>query len=121
MPQGPGIGDFDSLYESVRDKVKVENVQIGIYNSTQYSLAGDVVPYALGDEENVAVNSAVQWVADKQAKELSELTHEYSWSWQEGENGSLIDAHLDAVHEGDYDAMKRESAELQAAIKAALS
>ena len=80
MPWGPGIGEGEELIEELEriGVLRLETEMVGPYPATKYSLTGKELPgEKLSSEAISAITSAVNFVKDKTATQLSDLTHEF--------------------------------------------
>jgi hypothetical protein len=90
----------------------VGSVPIGPYQETVYKLTSDR-PVEMDTPRGRAIRQAVDLVINRSAVELSELTHEYSLSWQQTENGREMDIYIDLVDEDHLAQIKREIADFR--------
>ena len=97
MPNGPGIDNADDLLGEMVDEGRLDFrvAHVGPYDAMKYSLKTNVVPAELSVEEIGAIKSAVDFVKGKSATELSNITHEYSRSWQMAQNGDELNIYVD--------------------------
>lgn len=109
MPHGPGIHDAQAVIgKLIADKsVEERRTSVGPYPATEYRLLTDDVP-ELPLEAIDAIKAAVDFVKDKSAAELSELTHEYSHSWQQAEDGDELNIYIDLLTDEEYEHQKQE-------------
>lgn len=115
MPKGPGIENFGLLIESLvqQGTLKVEAVKVGPYPSTRYRATSSVPPYQpLSEEATNAIREAVEFVANKSGAQLSDLTHEFSVSWNEAEDGEELSIYRDLLREEDHKRLKDAVTEL---------
>ncbi|MGL4550769.1 MAG: hypothetical protein ACRC33_06245 [Gemmataceae bacterium] len=109
MPRGPGIHDSDRLFGSLvaAGTLLIERVHVGPYPEFRYRLTdkGKAVPGLTG-EALAAVHDAATFCSSRTASELSQITHEYSRSWNEGADGELLNVAIDAIPDDEYDARK---------------
>jgi hypothetical protein len=110
MPNGPGIDNADSLLEEMVDEgiLDLRIARVGPYAAMKYSLKKNAVPAELSIEEIDAIKSAVDFVKGKSATELSAITHEYSRSWQMGQNGDELNIYVD-LEPGDRFAQRMQA------------
>ncbi len=112
MPNGPGIDGFALLIdELVQDGiVETEGTRIGPYNATLYRATGRQSKSPLPEDAVKAIRKAVEFVSDKTGAQLSDITHEFSRSWNDVEEGQPLSIYLDLLSDEDYDnAMERAS------------
>lgn len=117
MPQGPGIhNSIRLLAPLVHDGfLEIDAIHDGPYPEYRYRLtpkADDFGP--LSDDANAAIQKAVDFVKGfKSTPELSAFTHEYSRSWQETDNGDILNIYLDVIPDDDYNRRKEELGQLE--------
>lgn len=108
MPQGPGIDDADRLLAELEaaGRIRIAKEQYGPYHEYSYALAQS---YTIdpNDPRYRAVEKAVEFVKDKSAAELSQITHDYSRSWQQTADGEELNIYLDLLEEEEYAAMRQ--------------
>jgi hypothetical protein len=97
MPGGPGIEQADKLLQELVDegKLTVRIEQIGPYDAIQYEVPEGSTPADLSLAAIDAIREAVVFVKDKTATELSDLTHEFSRSWNNAEMGDELNVYID--------------------------
>jgi len=114
MPKGPGIDDGDGLLnEMVSDNlISKEMKHAGPYPEAVFKLVESCQPsITLSDDELDAVRDAVEYIRDKSATELSDITHEYSRSWNNNKNGDIVDPYIDLVSDDDHNRIKQHQGE----------
>lgn len=103
LPFGPAIDDGPGLIaELVREgKLRVGSQPNGPYKETVFELAQ---PFQIDPNgpRYQAIEEAVEQVKSKTAVELSEETHLYSRSWQEGQNGQELDIYADLLDDVEF-------------------
>ncbi len=103
MPHGPGIENGDQLIRELISESRIQTTEhpIGPYTETAYELCQkyEVNPT---DPQYRAVEEAVEFVKDRSASELSDLTHQYSRSWQQAADGQEQDIYLDLLSDEEY-------------------
>jgi hypothetical protein len=114
LPQGPFIDDGEHLIQELRRDgiLTVGSAPVGPYQETVYRLTAERIV----DTETPrwrAIRQAVDFVANRSAIELSELTHEHSLSWQQTENGKEMDIYLDVLDEDQLSAIREQIAEVR--------
>lgn len=104
MPNGPGIDGADRLLQEMVDEnvLDLRIARVGPYDALRYSLKKNAVPEALSIEEIDSIKSAVDFVRGKSATELSDITHEYSRSWQLAEDGDELNIYIDLEPEEQF-------------------
>ena len=116
MPQGPGIHKSEELFDQLVKEgwLVIDHVHENVYPEYRYLLtekANDLAP--LPNAADLAIQRAVDFVKDKTAVQLSQLTHEYSRSWIEGKSGDLLDIYIDVIPDDEYERRKAQLVELQ--------
>ena len=112
MPHGPGIEDFDQLIDRLvkHGALETADVKVGPYPSTRYRATGQAPPYdPLSPDALSAIRTAIEFVANKTGAQLSDLTHEFSISWMEANDGEELSIYKDLQD-------TEEHAELKAAV-----
>jgi hypothetical protein len=113
-PQGPFIDNAEWLLrELIRDGILVtSSAPVGPFQETVYRLT---VPRTVdpNSPRGRAIRQAVELVDNRSAVELSELTHQYSVSWRNTENGREMDIYLDLLSEEEIARMRSEIAEFR--------
>jgi len=115
MRRGPGIMDGDRILEELVREGLVEVRTIhdpatGPFPAQEYVLKTEVMP-DLDLNAVEAIRDAVTFVQNKSVSELTELTHEYSRSWNSAnEIGDELNIYVDLVDD-------QEFAELQQSLK----
>lgn len=106
MPNGPGIDRFDLLLSGLVDEgaIRCESTRIGPYPTTRYLAVGEVKDRRpLSPEEVRAISDAVAFTAEKPAEGLSELTHEFSRSWNASDKmGEELNIYQDLLDDEAY-------------------
>jgi hypothetical protein len=104
MPNGPGIDGADRLLQEMVDEnvLDCRIARVGPYDAVKYRLKKDVIPDSLSVEHIGAIKAAVDFVKGKSATELSNITHEYSRSWQMASNGEELNIYVDLEPEEEY-------------------
>jgi hypothetical protein len=114
MPNGPGIDNFDSLICELEKEgqVQIRPIRIGPYPSTRYRYVASVEKPQLSEGEAEAVRQSVEFVAGKSGAQLSDITHDFSRSWNEAQLGEELPIYLDLLPPKEYDAAIQRSNEL---------
>jgi hypothetical protein len=119
-PQGPFIDEAERLIDELvgEGALAVGTAPVGPFQETVYHLqAGrDVDP---ASPRGRAIRQAVDFVVNRSAAELSDLTHEHSVSWQSTENGREMDIYLDVLPAETLAEMRREIDAVRAREEAA--
>ena len=118
MPNGPGIESGEALLNELvlSGIIARRSARIGPYPTTKYAVIADTVPGPSLDGDKLdAIRSAVKFVQEKTATELSEITHEYSRSWNAARDGQTLNIYIDQIddeefsrREQDLDILNRE-------------
>jgi hypothetical protein len=118
MPNGPGIESGEALLNELvlAGIVSRQSARIGPYPTTRYRVVADALPGPPLEEAKLdAIRSAVNFVQEKTANELSEITHEYSRSWNAARDGQTLNIYIDQIddeefsrREQDLDILNRE-------------
>lgn len=121
MPNGPGIHDAESLVEElVREgSIQVCQVQVGPYVQVEYRSLREEPPSCLPRGAEAAIQEAVEFVRGRSAAELSELTHEFSRSWQDAQDGDELNIYLDLLTDDEYARARRRLDELASDLQEA--
>lgn len=98
LPKGPCIDDYEVLLEELaaEGQITISTRPLGPYTETVYRLAEDRTLESDGPRA-AAILRAVEFVESHSALELSDITHEYSRSWQETPNGKEMDIYADLL------------------------
>lgn len=122
MPNGPGVDQGDELLEELvfaRD-LDLESIKIGPYPSTTYHLAeGAGRATELSEAAIRAIQDAVQFVSPKSAQELSDLTHDFSRSWNTAKDGEELNIYIDLIPASGFDDQGRRLDALGNELRAA--
>lgn len=109
-PLGPVMDDGDGLLAELvdEDRISIDSEPVGPYRQSVYHLGDDGIRVDLGSPRWKAITQAVVFTASMSASELSELTHEYSRSWQETPDGREMDIYADLISDGELDEIRTE-------------
>ena len=126
LPQGPAIHDGDRILLDLQNEgwLELETIHEGPYPDNRYRLTAKAwAPECdLPDKAKEAIQRAVDFVRDKSASELSEITHEYSKAWnQQPEPGGLLDIHLDVIPDEEYQRRRTELEKMEPVFNDVLS
>jgi hypothetical protein len=105
MPNGPGIEDFNWLMSRLHGEglIEIEDCRVGPYKSSRYiATAEGIKRPLLPAEELAAIRRAAELVCQKTCTELSDMTHEFSKSWNDAKNGDELPIYLDLLSDEDY-------------------
>jgi hypothetical protein len=122
MPFGPGIECGDELLnELVLSGVLARNhTAVGPYTATAYRLTSKPLPgHALSQPAVHAVEQAVSFVRGKGATELSDLTHEFSRSWNSAQEGQELNIYVDLIPDDEFAAREQHLSTLKTELLAA--
>jgi Antitoxin SocA-like, Panacea domain len=119
MPQGPGIHKSEELFDQlVKDGyLLIERVHENVYPEYRYRLtskSNELRP--LPEDADLAIQRAMDFVKDKTAVQLSQFTHEYSRSWNEGKSGDILDIYIDVIPDDEYERRKKQLSDLQSQL-----
>jgi hypothetical protein len=122
MPYGPGIESGDELLnELVLSGVLArQHAAVGPYTATSYRLTGK--PFAgeaLSQQAVRAIEQSVSFVREKGATELSDLTHEFSRSWNSAQEGQELNIYLDLIADDEFAAREERLSTLKTELLAA--
>lgn len=114
MPRGPGIDNFHSLIDPLVTcgKVAVTGSHSGPFPTTRYTARRDLPTTSLSEAEVKSIHKAVAFTQGKRASRLSEITHEYSRSWQESQNGDELRISLDLMTDEEVAAVRAKHDEI---------
>jgi hypothetical protein len=120
MPHGPGIDDFPGLVgELVADGLLArEQTMVGPYSTTLYRVTDRLPEQPLSAEAVAAIHDAVTFVADKTGAQLSDITHEFSCSWNESELGQEQNIYQDLLSEEERANGRKRVADISKDIEA---
>ena len=109
MPNGPGIHRGLELLQELEDDgcIKISQQQKGPYLEAVYELVSPD-PSELRGQQVEAIKAAVDFVRGKSAAELSDLTHEFSRSWNNGQNGDPLNIYVDILDDKEYERIAEE-------------
>ena len=116
MPHGPGIDDFDLVISELANAgaVTVEHIRVGPYPAEAYqATAKTYLNEALSGDEVTAIRDAAEFIADKSGAQLSDITHEYSRTWNNADLGQEMPIYLDLLSESDYESAIEKSKALE--------
>ena len=116
MPQGPGINNSVKLFTGLVDDglMTTEMVHDGPYPEYRYRLTDKARNAgSLPDAARDAIKTATLFCKDRSASELSQLTHERSRSWIQGNVGDILDIYIDLIPEDEYQSRLEEIGRLE--------
>lgn len=124
MPHGPGIESANELIKELTDNgfIRTDHTPIGPYKAITFrTTQKELSEPELHSAEVAAIRRAVNLVKNMSAAELTDLTHEFSRSWNEAKHGERMDIYVDSIPEDEFDNREQELAELEEAWKSAQS
>ncbi|MBN1909414.1 MAG: hypothetical protein JW818_06725 [Pirellulales bacterium] len=120
MPLGPGIDDFPGLIgELVAEGLLTqEQTMVGPYRTTLYRATERFPAQPLSAEAVAAIHDAVTFVADKTGAQLSDITHEFSYSWNQSELGDEQNIYQDLLSDEQREENRKRVNDIGKDIKA---
>jgi len=122
MPNGPGIHSCEVLVAELiaegflqKDHVPVGPFLAVRYRATGGAPSGDPLP----DPAVQAIQRAAQLVDDKSAWELTDLTHQFSRSWNSAREGEELNIYVDLIPDDEYEARQARLNQTQQLLDAA--
>jgi hypothetical protein len=122
MPCGPGIECGEELLNELvlSGLLAREHTTVGPYTATAYRLTekpsrGEALP----PQALRAIEQAVNFVKDKGAAELSDLTHEFSRSWNCAQEGQELNIYVDPIPDDEFAARAQRLSTLKSELLAA--
>jgi len=122
MPHGPGVEGFDELIAAlVRSGIlEAETTRVGPYPSTKYrATKKGLQQRELSDNAVKAVRQAVEFIEGKTGAQLSDITHEFSISWNEAKDGVELNIYKDLLDDEEHAKMKGAVADLDTELEEA--
>ena len=122
MPYGPGIECGDELLNELvlSGVLSRKHTAVGPYTATAYRLTGKPCPGEPLSEQAVrAIEEAVSFVKEKGAAELSDLTHEFSRSWNSALEGQELNIYIDQIPDDEYAGREQRLSTLKTELLAA--
>ncbi len=122
MPYGPGIECGEELLnELVLSGVLArEHTALGPYTATAYRLTQKPLPgEVLSAQALHAIEKTVSFVKEMGATELSDLTHEFSRSWNRAQDGQELNIYVDLIPDDEFDAREQRLSTLKSELFAA--
>ena len=123
MPNGPGIHSCGGIVAELlaAGALATDHVPVGPFRAVRYRLTGQELPGApLPDEAVQAIQRAVQLVQDKPATELSDMTHEFSRSWNMANDGDELNIYVDLIPDDEYQMREENLARLRNSLDGVL-
>lgn len=121
MPNGPGIDRFSSLIAELIQEGAIETgtTRVGPYQATVYRAIGWGLEVHLPQAAVSAIRKSIEFVNGKTGAQLSDITHEFSRSWNEAEQGEEQSIYLDVLSEEDYQAEQLRASRIKDELAAA--
>lgn len=123
-PQGPGLHDSATLFDSLLAEglLEIEPIHEYVYPEYRFRATekGRRQP-RLDLDAAASIQRAVEFVKDKSAAALSQLTREHSRSWNEAEDGEILDIYIDLIPEVEYRRRTQDISDLQARMEQLLA
>src|SRR5262249_27714512 len=118
MPKGPGIHRADRLIDDLIDEKKVtrEYEARGPFTEIVCRLTGDHTGSQLSqlsDPAVAAIRSAVGYVQGHTAESISNLSHEFSRSWNNTPDGGELQIYTDLIPDDVYDERCKDLADMK--------
>jgi len=106
MTLGPGIDDHEAILKELEQEglISVEITPVGPRRQNTYVTTVDA---EINGDEKQAILKALNWVKGKSASEISEWSHQYSRTWQNGENGDLLAIYLDILSDKEHEEIQQ--------------
>jgi hypothetical protein len=121
MPHGPGIDSGADLLKELVNAGFLTRTMVGIgpYQASRYALTDKNWPgEKLSDIRIASIKSAADFVSQKTSTELSELTHEFSRSWNKAVEGQRLNCYIDLIPEEEYEERRSQIDEIKHRIAA---
>jgi hypothetical protein len=118
MPRGPGIGDVEMLLDELVKAKRIEVVKVpeGPYERSTYrSMTTEPEDLPKGAIE--AIREAVEYVENKSVSDLTEITHEFSNSWNNSKENDELNIYLDLVSPAEYVSQRAKMDELAKVLR----
>jgi len=122
MPYGPGIECGDELLNELvlSGVLSRKHTAVGPYTAIGYRLTGKPLPgEAVSEQAVCAIEQAVNFVREKGAAELSDLTHEFSRSWNSAQEGQELNIYVDQIPDDEFAAREQRLSTLKTELLAA--
>lgn len=106
MPEGPGIDQSDKLFGELVNEgfITIDIVHEGPYPEYRYSLTEKALAERpLPEDARRAVQQAADFALPLRGDELSQITHEHSRAWRNGQNGDILDIYIDIIPDDEYE------------------
>jgi hypothetical protein len=118
MPNGPGIGDFDTLLgEMLEDGwLTIDEVQVGPYWAMAFKLGEHCPPSSLPAAAVAAIREGLQAVDGKTVAAVGDDAHRQSRVWREAKDGEELDIYLDLIDDEERAKLEADLAALKPAV-----
>lgn len=119
MPFGPGVEAGQELINELvaSGAVRVRHESDGPFPEIEFRLA-QPTPSGLAAAAQEAIRSAVRFVSDKSATELSNLLHERSRAWNSARPGEPLNIYTDMIPEEQFDSEQARLTEIREELAA---
>jgi hypothetical protein len=115
MPNGPGIDKAGSLLGELRvkGKVVINHESRGPFTEICCRIIGEPPQGDLSEAAVSAIKEAVEFVKPLTTEQLSDLSHEFSRSWNYKSNGEELDIYTDLIPDDEYEEGWKELAQIK--------
>jgi hypothetical protein len=119
MPNGPGIDRADKLIDELIAEGKVVRTHEpkGPFTEINCRLTGEAGENPLSETAVAAIREAVNFLKGHTADSASDLSHDFSRSWNNLPNGAELDIYSDLIPDDEYEARKEELTEMKKAYE----
>jgi len=119
MPNGPGIHRAELLLEELTAQglIAVRREPRGPFTEIACSLTGKDIGGELPPAATDAVREAVNYLRGMTASSISELSHEFSRSWNEQADGEELNVYSDLIPDDVYEKREQELLEIKKAYE----
>ena len=119
MPRGPGMDDAHLVFDSLVNDgaISVGSRPNGPFKEHVYRICGQVDP-KLTEDERESIREAIAYANGKNFKEISDLAHRDSSSWQNGIDGKELHIYEDILDDSEYDEIKKQQSEIAEKLNA---
>jgi hypothetical protein len=109
MPNGPGIDKGQELLNDLTREGYLSSKQemvAPVYVENVYACTDKRFPCPLKKNEVESIKKAVEFVNGKTASQLSEMTHEFSNSWNHSKIGEVLNIHQDLMSGEEFGSLR---------------
>lgn len=119
MPKGPGIDRADSLLNELiaTGNVRRTHQPKGPFTEINCSLTEKPIDTDLPQSAVLAVKEAVEYVCSHTAESISDLSHEFSRSWNNTPDGEELNIYSDLIPDDVYEERRRELMDMNKAYE----